>query len=182
MPIIDAYTVLPDSVLSPGEVAQKFQGRSMAGIGRAQFRRGLRALGQTCTTYDPVDGSCLDTIQTSGDSSIDLSYPTGTSVGYPVTGASGQPATGPSGSSVINWTPVANSIATGLIDIAKLETVQPGTVQQGGTTIRQTAGYGVPVPSTSTVLGLNTTTSSSVLILAAIAAVALVFMSKGNRG
>ena len=85
----------------------------------------------------------------------------------------------PSGSSSTDAA-IAAAIKGGL-DITKLLVIQPGTVQQGNTTIRQTTGYAVSAPVTSTgVSGTLTTSSSTILLLAAAAFAALMFMGKAK--
>lgn len=76
-----------------------------------------------------------------------------------------------------NYVPMLTAVTQGAIDLAKLMAIQPGTVQQGGTTTRQTAGYAISTPTTSTGLNLTTGTGGGLIIAAGAVLVALMFMS-----
>jgi hypothetical protein len=96
-------------------------------------------------------------------------------------GAGGSPA---GSDSSVDWNAI---IAGGLkagTDISKLVLIQPGTLQQGNVTTRQTEGFPVAspaVPVTSTKFGVKSDTGGSILIAAGVAIAAVVLMSGRNR-
>lgn len=149
---VPAWPVLPSSTLAQNEIAEKFRVPSLMGMG------------SYCDDYPDDCGMAPvpDDGKGAGGSPAGVKAPT--------------PAPGP----VIDWTKVVGGATQGVTDIAKLVLIQPGTVQQGGSTIRQTPGFAVPVPATSTNVGVKADTGGSLLIAAAVAGVALLFLLKGK--
>ncbi len=99
------------------------------------------------------------------------------------TGAGGSPGGSPSTPTISSsdWTKIIGGATAGVTDIAKLVLIQPGTVQQGGTTIRQTPGFAVPVPATQTGVNLKANTGSGLIIAAAAVGIAALFLFKGKN-
>ncbi len=176
---VPAWPVLPSSTLAQNEIAEKFNVPSLMGFG------------SFCDDFPDECGM---------DTSVLTTDPNSTALPYFLeTGAQGWPAT-PTGTAVNvptnkgtvtyinqgtaaapNYMPVFGAAVAGAIDIAKLLTIQSGTVQQGGTTLKQNPGYAVPTPNTNTGLKLTTNSSSTILIAAAVGVGVLLMMQQGRR-
>ena len=194
--IVAVPSVLPGGSLSPSQVAARFNVQQLAGM------RSLHGLGDmiceaqddagNCTfAEDPnVPGSGMSiapmaqTDSATTTDSAQASTPqvvasSGVTCGSGTANVNGKCVQYPTGSSSTDAV-IAAAIKGGM-DITKLLVIQPGTVQQGNTTIRQTTGYAVSAPVTSTgVSGTLTTSSSTILLLAAAAFAALMFMGKAK--
>jgi hypothetical protein len=122
---VPAWPVYPDQTRAPMPVSEAFRAPSLAGLGIYRC--------------DAELGDCWDDGSTPDDG----------------TGAGGSPAgNAGAGSSIDANALIAAALRAGT-DISKLVLIQPGTLQQGNVTTRQTAGYTVSPPSTSTRLGLG---------------------------
>jgi hypothetical protein len=152
---VPAWPVYPSGAPAPSSASEAFGATPLAGLGILQC------------TEDPF-GPCWDDGSNPDDG----------------TGAGGSPAGNSDAESGID---VNALIAQGLkagTDISKLVLIQPGTLQQGNVTTRQTAGFPVAspaVPVTSTKLGVKSDTGGSILIAAGVAIAAVVLMS-GRKG
>jgi hypothetical protein len=109
-----------------------------------------------------------------GDDTTTITFPWDTTGTYSGGGTgTGLPATTSSGSSSLDWTPIIQQATQGLIDIAKLNSIQSGTSQTGDTTIRQTTGYPVNALTTgypgSATVGVQADKGGMLAIAAAVA-------------
>jgi len=151
--------------------------RRRAAIQRIKSRLGISGLGCDCSMVDE-SGACMDPDPCSGSGSTGsgggtsttvLNYPgmpTGT-VTYTGGGSStGTPASTPSGTTSTNWTPVITAATQGILDVAKLEAIQPGTVQTStGATSRQTTGYPITSQTGTVKIGSTVLSGTTVLLI-----------------
>lgn len=174
---VPAWPVLPSSTLAQNEIAEKFNVPSLMGIG--SFCDDYPdECGQVGPETDPNSTTLPYFIETGAQGWP--STPTGTAVNVPTNrgtvtyinqGTQQQP----------NYMPVFGAAVAGAIDIAKLLTIQQGTVQSGGNTLRQNPGLPVPTPNTTTGVKLTTNSSSTILIAAAVGIGFLFLMQQGKR-
>lgn len=184
---VPVFPTLPQSLLPAGAVAEKFRVATLGGLGcdatigenvdmstgecldgTAPEVGGISA-GMGPTPLPPLAAGTTDSVSLDNYfSSIGLTVPPGQPFSVPTT--SGQRAVyiNQGTAAAPNYAPAIGAAVQGAIDIAKLLTVQPGTVQQGGTTIRQNPGFGVPTPYTSTSLNLGATGASSGMLIAVV--------------
>lgn len=94
------------------------------------------------------------------------------------TGAGGSPAGTPTppATTGIDWGSILGTAIKSGTDLSKLVLIQPGTVQQGSTILRQTPGFAVPTPTTQTGVTANVSAGAGLAVAAAVGLAALVFL------
>ena len=193
--MLASYTVLPQSVLAPSQLYDKFNHVTMSG---------LRGLSCGCSQFDE-GGDCLDPdpcstggsapiISTTGGFTNDItSAATCASFGSGYNAATNQctfasgnnSGTGSSSPSTTLTTQqqalLGSQITTGAFDIAKLLAIQPGTtLTASGAISQQSAGYPINSTGLSTSLSTSGISSTTLLMLAAVATVFLFGMEGGR--
>lgn len=182
---VPAWPVLPSSTLAPSQIAEKFNVPSLMGLGMEICNE------ETC--YDdgsgaggspgglPVETVNLPYFQETGAAGWPAT-PTGTAVNVPSAGGTVITYVNRGTQALPNYQPVIGAAVQGAIDIAKLFAITPGTVQQGGTTLKQNPGFAVPLPATNTGVSLKANTGSGLIIAAAAVGIAALFLLKGGKG
>ena len=174
---VPAWPVLPDQTIAR-PISEAFRVPAMAGLGAMVC--------DDSGCYDDGSGAqvteVLPTVEipttpiaagTSYYDTLGFNTPPGGTVTVPASGG-GNVTLQNRGTQA---SPVWAQVTQGIIDVTKLMTIQPGTVQQGGTTLRQTPGYAVPTPATSTQLQAQVNSGAGLAIAAAVGLAALIFLS-----
>lgn len=180
---VPAWPVLPSSTLAQNQIAEKFNVSALAGLGMEICNE------ETC--YDDGSGAGGSP---GGVESVNLPYmqdtgaagwpgtPFGTAVNVPTAGGTTITYVNRGSQSAPNYQPVIGAAVQGAIDLAKLFAITPGTVQQGGTTLKQNPGFAVPLPATNTGVSLKANTGSSLIIAAAAVGIAALFLFNKGKG
>jgi hypothetical protein len=176
--VVPTPATMPESQLSPGEALTRMR----YGL------RGLYGLGQA-EPIDQATGIPTEPVLTDPTLWDTIGVDIGTQLGVDISGGvvntpTGGPVTIPTSTNPVDWTKFYTALIQGGIDIAKLQAIQPGTSQAGGSITRQAPGFPVQPIQTSTKstanLGLNLSSGGGMAI-AAIAAVAIVLVLSGRQ-
>ncbi len=181
---VPAWPVLPSSTLAPDAIRAKFAPRSLMGLGTM--------ICDTETCYDDGTQVVTETFPPTptGDSSgVNLCsmYPSqsgcpGAPIAAlpPVTVGQNVGVTVPAQNSQ-QWGILAAQLLKSGMTLAQIQAIQPGTVvSANGAILRQSPGFAVPTPNTSTQFGLQASPNTTTLLIAGLAVVAVMFM--GGRG
>lgn len=187
--VVTVPSVLPDMSLAPSKIARKFD-RGMRGLGAGEFDQYVSPGDISFSTGSILDGPgnfvtfdhSLDTTSTDLTGYFDqigIAPPEpGTPVAIPTAGGGKVVYVNRGTAASPNWAPVVGAITSGIFDIAKLLTIQPGTVQQPGVTLRQSPGYPVTVPQTQTGVNVAATTGGGLMMAAAAVLIAMMFLRR----